>query len=90
MKYRPKNISVDAFQYNKEAVDACNTALVPIWYLQAVIDGTAYTDPLGGEFLKIYIGNIRVNEGDYVYRDKEGEMHVSTAERFEDLYERAE
>lgn len=94
-KYIKESVEVEAFQYDGDLKGSDGKYYVPKWAAQAFEKGIIYYDSWDGESepCELFINtpeNYRhyVNVGNYVIRNKNGEIFSCSADVFEREYEK--
>ena len=86
MKFRKKPVVIEAFQI--PAND--QTANMPVWVIQAVINKQIEPDPNGGVEIKTLEGAMRGDVGDWIIKGVKGEFYPCKPDIFAATYEPAE
>ena len=92
MKYRKKPVIVEAFRFTDDV-----EMIVPEWFTQAVIDEKILIDrSLVDGHMHIYGctintkgGRMHAKIGDYIIRERNGNLHSCRADAFKKTYEKA-
>ena len=93
MKYRKKQIEVEAFQYKGvRYIDPTNLKEYlfnecPKWLSDAWDDGIIFEDETKNLYIKTLEGTMKVNIGDYVIRGVKGEIYPCKPDIFVQTYE---
>lgn len=83
-RYRKKPIVIEAFQYH---TDPETTVLVPQWVVNAMVDGTIFSDTTG-TYIKTLEGDLHLSPGDWIIRGVKGELYPCKPDIFEKTYEK--
>ncbi len=88
MRYRKKPVIIDAVQHFDDMGN--DTAIIPLWLIEACKDGTIYPDEENKTYIRTLEGDRLVSDGDFIIRGVKGELYSCKPDIFELTYERVE